>query len=239
MAESLRLYKAKNRGQTKTPWLASWHSFNFNDFYDKGLNGFGALLVLNDDTIMPGKGFGMHGHSNMEIITIVLDGSLMHKDSMGHSETIERNEVQVMSAGTGIMHSESNNSDKTLNLLQIWIVPDKDNIAPRYAQEKLDMKSLNNKFQKIVEGKRHDEKHERLYINQDASLSLGIFDKGEKISHDIGDKHGMYVFVIKGKIYVNDNLLEEKDALGIYGIKHFFIICKEPSKILLIEVPMK
>lgn len=204
---------------------------------------FGALRVLNDDIIQGGTGFGKHPHNNMEIITIPLSGSLMHKDNMG-DEWIELKpgEVQVMSAGSGLMHAEKNGSSTDfLNLFQIWIFPDKENVAPGYGQKFFDPNQRNNKLQWLVDAKsRENEQKNLLYIHQNARISRIDLDMGNEFSYEtLSENHGVYVMLIDGSIEIEGNKLSRRDALGIVDTKDFKIRSIENSEILLIEVPME
>lgn len=232
------LFPNSTRGQANYGWLQARYSFSFANFFDPNRIQFGALRVLNDDIIAPGMGFGTHPHDNMEIITIPLEGDLAHKDSMGHSEIIRQGDVQVMSAGTGVQHSEFNpNRDKQTKLLQIWVFPKTQNVAPRYQQITLPTEEMNNQFLPIVtpfpEGK-------ATWIHQDAWFNMGIFDAGKTTRYDVNLKgNGVYAFVLHGKAEINGNVLAQRDALGLWDGDGFDIHFEEDTKILLIEVPMK
>jgi redox-sensitive bicupin YhaK (pirin superfamily) len=233
-------HKAESRGFANHGWLQANHSFSFADFYNPERIQFGALRVLNDDIIAPKMGFGTHPHDNMEIITIPLSGSLKHRDSM-HNEwqTIEAGEVQVMSAGTGIQHSEINgNTDKHLSLFQIWIIPNKQNVVPRYDQKAFNENERKNKLQTLVTS--IDENHEgSLKIHQDAILSRISLDKGNTFTYNVERKnHGVYVMTIHGNITIEGNELETRDALGVSETDSFTVISNEESEMLFIEVPM-
>jgi redox-sensitive bicupin YhaK (pirin superfamily) len=195
--------------------------------------GFGALRVLNDDVIEGGKGFGSHPHENMEIITIPLEGALAHKDDIGGEGVIKPGEVQVMSAGTGIVHSEYNHSKSQKGkFLQIWIDTKEQDIEPRYDQKKFTYK--NNKFTQVAGGEKNSTS---LYIHQDASISLGEFDKG-KTSYSLKEGDGAYIFLISGKIEIENTILDERDAIGIWNSKKIEIKIIDNSRLLIIEVPM-
>lgn len=232
------LHKANDRGHANHGWLDSHHSFSFAHFYDPDKIHFGALRVLNDDIVQGGMGFGTHPHDNMEIISIPLSGDLEHKDSMGNTGVIRQNDVQIMSAGTGIQHSEYNkNKDKLVNFLQIWVFPKKRNIKPRYDQKSLKAEDRLNKLQVIVspEGTTEDS----VKINQDAWFNLGTLNKGTSVNYPVRDKsHGVYVFVIDGDVTVNGNTLNKKDALGIWETENVDIKADNNSEVLLMEVPM-
>jgi len=231
-------HEAGKRGHAKHGWLDAHHSFSFANWYDPTKVHFGMLRVLNDDVIDGGQGFGRHPHDNMEIITTVLDGALEHKDSMGHTEAIMPNEVQVMSAGTGVTHSEYNhNKDKKVNLLQIWIFPNKQNVTPRYEQKLFAPEDRLNKLQTIVSP--IDNNDEGLKIHQDAWIYRTTLEEGKSITHELHSRgHGAYIFVIDGKINVDGQVLNKKDALGISDTDSFTMLAGSKSEVIILEVPM-
>jgi redox-sensitive bicupin YhaK (pirin superfamily) len=235
--EKTILHKANTRGHANHGWLNAHHSFSFANYYDPTRIHFGALRVLNDDTIAPGMGFGRHPHDNMEIITIPLEGAIEHQDSMGHREVIQSGDIQVMSAGTGIAHSEYNaNKDKFLKLLQIWVIPREDNVTPRYGQATLSREDRINKLQQIVSP---GPAAEGIWINQDAWFHLGSLAKGFQTDHQFkkeGD--GVYAFVIDGNVTINGVSLNKRDALGISDTDKLSITADSDAELLLIEVPM-
>lgn len=231
------LHKSDSRGHANHGWLNAYHSFSFANYYDPEKIHFGALRVLNDDTIAAGEGFGTHPHDNMEIITIPLSGDLEHKDSMGNSGIIRKGEIQVMSAGSGIQHSEFNaNADKKLKLLQIWVFPNKKNVEPRYEQISLkDLEKENELFQ-ILSPNKEDQ---GVWIHQDAWFHMGNLKSGWKGNYTLkGNNHGVYIFLIDGNIDVENNELTKRDAIGIIETKDISIHVKEDSQILLIEIPL-
>ena len=232
------LHKAADRGHANHGWLDSHHSFSFAHFYDPEKIHFGALRVLNDDIVTGGMGFGMHPHDNMEIISIPLSGDLEHKDSMGNTGEIRQNDVQIMSAGTGIQHSEYNkNKDKLVNFLQIWVFPKKKNIKPRYDQKTLKSEDRANKLQVIVSPDGTSD--EAVKINQDAWFNLGTLSKGTDVKYRLHDKtHGVYVFVIEGDVTVNGQKLNKRDGLGISETEGLSIEADSNAEVLLMEVPM-
>ena len=232
------IHKANTRGFADHGWLKTYHTFSFANYYDPQRTHFGLLRVLNDDTVGPGMGFGTHPHDNMEIITIPLSGSLEHKDSMGTGSVIKPNEVQIMSAGTGITHSEFNHSSSELvKLLQIWVFPKQKNIKPRYDQQIFLPSNGLNKFQLIVSPDKSDNS---MLINQDAWFSLGHFDKDQKLEYAMNKKeHGAYIFVIEGKAEIAGEHLEKRDGIGIYDTDSFFINVNDTAYILIMEVPMR
>ncbi len=230
-------HKADSRGYAKHGWLTTHHSFSFASYYNPTRMGFGALRVINDDTIAPGTGFGKHSHDNMEIITIPLSGALTHEDSMGNKETIATGEIQVMSAGTGVAHAEFNASvTEPVTLLQIWIIPKRRNVEPRYEQKKFNFSDQQNIFTEAV-GKYGES---NLGIYQDAHLSLGRFDAGKKISYEMKTSgNGAYFFVIDGEITLADTFLGRRDALGVWETGTVIGEIKQDALLLIIEVPLE
>jgi redox-sensitive bicupin YhaK (pirin superfamily) len=228
-------HSANSRGLANHGWLISRHTFSFASYYNPDRVNFGALRVLNDDIVKPGMGFGKHPHDNMEIISIPLSGSLAHKDSTGNEKEIKTGEVQIMSAGSGIEHSEYNYSKtEEVNFLQIWILPKEKNIAPRYEQKDFSEALKTNQMVTIVS----PEKEGALWINQNSELSLGQFKKGASITHKLNyTVNGIYAFLINGKMKVNDAVLNKRDAVGFFDLKEINIESIEDSKILLIEIP--
>ncbi len=234
-------HEADSRGAANHGWLEAKYSFSFANYYNPQRMNFGVLRVLNDDKVAGGNGFGTHPHDNMEIITIPLEGALAHKDDMGNGTTIQSGDVQVMSAGTGILHSEFNaNENNPCKLLQIWVFPDKKNVEPRYQQITLEKEKMKNNFLQILSPKKEDE---GVWIHQNAWFHLGEFDENLEFSYKIKDpKNGLYVFLISGKIAANNQELEQKDAFGVWNTDKSSDIINfkthEFSKILLLEVPM-
>lgn len=231
-------HPANSRGTANHGWLNANFSFSFADYFDPNKLQFGLLRVLNDDYVQPGTGFGTHPHENMEIISIPLKGEIRHQDSMGHTKVVMSGEVQVMSAGTGVEHSEFNSSAEELNLLQIWIFPDKKGLEPRYEQK--DFRSLmkTNELINVVSPK-SDQSENSIYINQNTYLHLGDFQDGREIEYTLKNKaHGVYIFLINGEAEIADAVLNKRDAMGIWNTSGFSINFKQPSKVLLIEVPM-
>lgn len=234
------IHKADSRGFANHGWLQANHSFSFANFYNPEKVHFGALRVLNDDIVAPKMGFGTHPHNNMEIITIPLKGILKHKDNMGDEWIpVKPGEVQIMSAGTGVQHSEINGSvDEHLGLFQIWIMPNKQNVKPRYDQKAFDVNERKNKLQILVTS--IDENHEgSLKIHQDAIISRIDLDKGKVFGYSLKSKnHGVYVMNVHGKIMINNTTLENRDAIGVSDTDSFEINVEEDSGLLFIEVPM-
>ena len=236
MANSV-LHKADTRGNANHGWLNSYHTFSFANYYNPERMHFGVLRVLNDDTVSAGKGFGTHPHDNMEIISIPLEGDLEHKDSMGNVAVIRNGDVQVMSAGTGIYHSEFNkNSDKTVKFLQIWVFPNKRNVEPRYDQITLNLADRHNKLQQILSPNPGDA---GVWIHQNAWFHLGAFDKGFKTNYRIkGQGNGVYVFVLSGQLRIGDQVLDARDGYGIWNTEAFELQADSKAEVLLMEVPM-
>ena len=230
-------HPASSRGAADHGWLKAKHSFSFANYYDSERVQFGALRVLNDDIIAPGMGFGTHPHDNMEIITIPLEGALEHKDSMDNIGVIETDEIQVMSAGSGVYHSEYNkNKNQSVSLLQIWVFPNKKNVTPRYDQKNIkDLKKVNS-FYPIVTPNRNGP---GMWIHQDAWFHLGEFDKETRIDYNIKKKgNGVYAFLIEGSVQIDGESLEKRDALGIWDTEKFELLANQYSRVLLIEVPL-
>ena len=232
------LHKANTRGHADHGWLNAYHSFSFASWYNPDRVQFGMLRVLNDDTVAAGMGFGTHPHDNMEIITIPLEGDLAHKDSMGNTEVIKTGDVQVMSAGTGIQHSEFNpNADQHTKLFQIWVFPKYRNVTPRYQQITLDITEQKNNFAQILSPKADDG---GVWIYQDAWFYLADFDKGFSKTYSINKAgNGMYVFVISGTITVDGQELETRDGLGIWEFNELEFVATSDAKFLLMEIPME
>ena len=234
------IHKAVDRGEADHGWLKAKFSFSFAQYYNPEKVSFGALRVLNDDIIQGGMGFGIHPHDNMEIITIPLEGSLKHKDSMSNKWIpIQTGEVQVMSAGTGIQHSEMNNlPSEPINLFQIWILPNKQDVTPRYDQKKFNSLERKNKLQILVSS--IDEENEgTLKIHQDAQISRIDLDGDSNFSYTLkSENHGVYIMVIEGEITIENETLTKRDALGVLQTDTIEIISKENTQLLFIEVPM-
>ncbi|MEN8858318.1 MAG: pirin family protein [Flavobacteriaceae bacterium] len=229
---------ANTRGAANHGWLKSHHSFSFANYYNPERMSFGVLRVLNDDIVQPKMGFGTHPHQNMEIISIPLRGALSHKDNMNNKRSIEVGEVQVMSAGTGLTHSEFNDSKtEEVNFLQLWIVPEEQNVTPNYEQKLFDVQGRVNKFQTLV-SPQDNLVEGSLGIHQQASILTGSFDKGKESSYTINKGKGVYVFLLEGEIEVSGETLYKRDALGVWDTDSIIIKSQENSEILLIDVPM-
>ncbi len=230
-------HAASSRGHADHGWLNAHHSFSFANWYEPSRVHFGLLRVLNDDIVAGGQGFGTHPHNDMEIITIILDGALEHKDSMGNGSVIKPGDVQVMSAGTGVMHSEFNPlKDKATNLFQLWIFPKENGIKPSYDQRTFDATDRKNKIQTVVSGfKTGDE----LYIHQNAAISLGNLDNNTSVDYAFkGKDNGAYIMVINGSVEVEGTKLQQRDAIGVWEAGNISIKATENAEIIIIEVPM-
>jgi redox-sensitive bicupin YhaK (pirin superfamily) len=235
-----KLFKAEDRGHANYDWLQANYSFSFANYHNPANQNFGALRVLNDDIIKGGTGFGEHPHENMEIISIPLKGSLKHKDSMSNTWIpLETDEVQVMTAGTGIMHSEKNNSVKeSVNLFQIWIIPDQMGVKPSYDQMKFDPSERKNQLQTLVTSYKDKTSHQ-LKVHQDALISRLDLGRGKTFDYKLKSKnHGVYIMLISGELVIDDLELKNRDALGIWQTELFAINAAEDTQILFIEVPM-
>ena len=233
-------YTAATRGKLDYGWLKANYSFSFSSYFDPERINFGALRVLNDDVIAPSMGFNTHPHKNMEIITVPLQGELKHKDSMSNEWLyVKPNEVQVMSAGTGIHHSEMNaSSQESLSLFQIWIIPQEDEVTPRYYQASFDPKQRKNKLQVLVSSI-DDESLEGLKIHQDAQISRIDLSKNSEFTYQLKSKnHGVYVMNISGEVIIENEKLSQRDALGISDTTVFSMEAKNNSELLFIEVPI-
>ncbi len=236
--DNIIIHKANSRGGADHGWLKAKHSFSFANYYDPERIHFGVLRVLNDDYVEGGMGFPTHPHDNMEIITIPLEGALEHKDSMGNKEVVKAGEIQVMSAGTGIYHSEYNHyKDKALKLFQIWLIPNKRNVTPRYDQMVLDINQRRNKLQQILSPSAEDE---GVWIHQDAWFFLGSFDKDFTITHTIKKPgNGVYIMVVNGKVEINGIQLEDRDAIGIKDTNEISIkAITQDAEVLVMDIPM-
>lgn len=231
------LHRAETRGGADHGWLKAKHTFSFANYYNPERMHFGVLRVLNDDIIAGGMGFGTHPHDNMEIITIPLSGDLAHKDSMGNAETIKEGEIQVMSAGTGITHSEFNpNQDQQAQTLQIWLFPNQQKVKPRYDQISLQSLEKPNTFYQILSPNPEDQ---GVWIHQDAWFHLGQLDKDITTNYTIKKEgNGAYFFIIEGEVEINGHQLFKRDGFGIWDFEHVQVKSHTRSKVLVIDVPM-
>ncbi len=232
------LHKAETRGHANHGWLNSHHTFSFANYYNPERMHFGVLRVLNDDIVRGGNGFGRHPHDNMEIISIPLEGDLEHQDSMGNIAVIKNGDIQVMSAGTGITHSEKNKSlSNEVKFLQIWVFPNKKNVEPRYDQLTLNAEDRKNKLQQILSPSQDDD---GVWIHQDAWFHLGSLDEGNTQSYQLKKEgNGVYIFVINGEITVGDQKLNNRDGFGIWDVSEINILADTNAEVLVMEVPMK
>lgn len=233
------IHKSDTRGYADHGWLRSHHSFSFGSYQNPERMNFGMLRVLNDDVVQPKMGFGTHPHQNMEIISIPLKGALSHKDSMGNKRAIEVGEVQVMSAGTGLTHSEFNDSKTDeVNFLQLWIIPEETSVKPNYEQRQFPEEGRKNQLQTVVAPKDKVENN-ALPISQQAYIYRTNLDSDKSIGIDLKSEiNGLYVFVVDGQIDINDNSLGKRDAIGVYDAKQVSITSRMNSELIIVEVPM-
>ncbi|MFM2145887.1 MAG: hypothetical protein RL732_723 [Bacteroidota bacterium] len=231
------LHPADTRGSADHGWLKSHHTFSFAGYYDPERIHFGALRVLNDDTVAPGRGFGTHAHDNMEIISIPLEGDLEHRDSMGNTTVIHNGDIQVMSAGTGITHSEYNkNPDRPVKFLQIWIIPDKRQVAPRYGQLTLDPRDRINTFQQVLSP---NPDGPGLWIHQRAWFHITSLEAGRSLPYSIQEPgNGVYAFVLEGSVQIDGHRLERRDGLAIQNATTLDCQALTKTELLVMEVPM-
>ncbi len=232
------LHKAASRGSANHGWLQSKHTFSFANYYNPERMNFGVLRVLNDDTVSEAQGFGTHPHRDMEIISIPLEGDLEHKDSMGTAAVIKQGDIQVMSAGTGIMHSEYNaNKDKPVKFLQIWVFPNKKGVIPRYDQITLNLEDRKNQLQQVLSPNPDDA---GVWIHQNAWFHMTSLEKGKSLQYQLNDpeNNGVYAFVIEGNATINGQALEKRDGFGIWDVTSLEITANGNAEILLMEVPM-
>ena len=230
------IHRANSRNSADFGWLKVNHSFSFANWYDPNKINFGALRVLNDDTIQGQKGFDPHPHDNMEIITIPLSGSLAHKDSMGNSSTIQAGEIQVMSAGSGVRHSEYNPSNDFTNLFQIWIFPNQRNVEPRYDQIAIETAKMKNNFLQLISPFPEDEGS---WIHQNAWIHMAEIEAQKEINYTMhSNENGIYAMVVEGEVHIQNELFQKRDAVGIWEETEINFLAKMNSKVLVIEVPM-
>ncbi|MCB0481452.1 MAG: pirin family protein [Flavobacteriales bacterium] len=231
------IHRAETRGNANHGWLNSQHTFSFANYYNPERMNFGVLRVLNDDKVQAGMGFGTHPHDNMEIISIPLEGDLEHKDSMGNVAVIKEGDVQVMSAGTGITHSEYNkNKDKEVKFLQIWVFPKEKNVTPRYDQISIRDIERENKFYQVLSPNKNDQ---GVWIHQDAWFNLGKFTKGSTDQYKIQKEgNGVYAFILDGETEINGEKLSKRDGMGIWNTDAIKVVATENARVLLMEVPM-
>lgn len=230
------IHRAADRGIKDIGWLKSQFSFSFSNYYHPGKQGFGLLKVFNDDVVQAGGGFGLHPHMNMEIISVMLQGKMNHKDTMGYSEEVTEDWVQIMSAGTGLRHEEHNIGEDEVKFLQIWIEPKLQNIQPRYQRRYFPKAKRGNQLVTIVS---NEEGQAHCWINQNAKLSLGLFDKGQQLSYAFTPLNKcVYLFVISGVVSIAGEALQEKDAIGIWDTGSFNDHVEQDASFIVIEVPV-
>lgn len=233
------LHKADTRGDANHGWLQSKHSFSFANYHNPERMHFGVLRVLNDDKVSPGMGFGTHGHQNMEIISIPLEGDLEHKDSMDNTTVIKSGDIQILSAGTGITHSEYNkNKDKEVKFLQIWVLPKEKNVTPRYDQITLDVEDRVNQFQQVLSPNSEDS---GVWVHQNAWFNMTNLDKGKTLTYKLNnpEQNGVYAFILNGDATINNQSLNKRDGFGLWDISTLDIKADTDAEILLMEIPMQ
>ncbi|TFH25588.1 MAG: pirin family protein [Bacteroidia bacterium] len=230
-------HKAETRGHANHGWLDSYHTFSFANYHHPERMHFGVLRVLNDDTVSPGQGFGTHPHDNMEIISIPLEGDLEHKDSMGNIALIKKGDVQVMSAGTGITHSEYNkNKDQEVKFLQIWVFPNKKGVEPRYDQISLNEIKKENEFYQVLSPHEEDQ---GVWIHQQAWFHIGDFTRNVSTKYQIKkESNGIYAFVLQGEVEIEGQKLESRDGFGVWDTREIQVKAHSESRVLLMDVPM-
>ncbi|SEW54242.1 hypothetical protein SAMN04488122_5971 [Chitinophaga arvensicola] len=229
-------FPASNRGIKDIGWLKSNFFFSFSDFYQPMRSAFGTLVAFNDDFVEPGKGFGIHPHVNMEIISILLKGKMNHKDTMGYVTEIEAPAVQIMSAGSGLRHEEYNIGDEEVNFLQIWIQPKQQNIAPRYQQRSFPLTARKNKLVTVVSG---EEGLQHCWINQNAKISWGYYEHPASVAYTFNPVNKcLFIFSVAGGLRVQDQVLQPRDAIGIWETNEVMLQCAEKTEFLIIETPV-
>lgn len=230
------IHRAAGRGIKDIGWLLSKFSFSFSGYQNPVMKGFGTLKVLNDDTVQKGGGFGIHAHVNMEIISVMLQGKMNHKDTLGYTEVVEKDWVQIMSAGSGLRHEEYNIGDEEVKFLQIWIEPKLQNITPRYQKRYIRQENRKNKLQVIVSS---EEGAEHCWINQNAKLSLGWFDRGQTIAYSFNATNKCaYLFVLEGSVSVDNENVDKRDGIGVWGTGSFEIKAEQETEFIIIETPI-
>lgn len=231
-----KLFPAAERGRKDIGWLQSNFFFSFSDFYDPTRSAFGTLLAFNDDFVAAGNGFGIHPHMNMEIISVMLKGSMNHKDTLGYSNVVHEDWVQIMSAGSGLRHEEYNVGEGDVNFLQIWIQPKQQNIIPRYQWRQFPKEKRKNQLKTIVSG---EEGSEHCWINQNTKLSLGLYDAGQIVNYALNPVNKcLFIFTIKGSITIGNNKIIERDAIGLWDTNRITIQCDTDTEFLVIETPI-
>jgi redox-sensitive bicupin YhaK (pirin superfamily) len=231
----IQVRKSEERGHAKHGWLDSYHTFSFADYYDPKFTGYRDLLVINEDRIQPGQGFGKHPHENMEIVTYVLEGELAHKDSMGTGSVIRPGDVQRMTAGTGVRHSEFNNSnEKPVHLLQIWITPQKDGLKPSYEERKFPTEEKKNRLRLVVSPSGEDGS---VKIHQDAKLFSTLLEEGKEVSYPLGSDRYGWVQVARGSVELNGKCLREGDGASISNETNLKLVATTPAEVLVFDLP--
>ena len=231
-----QVFRKEERGLKNIGWLRSNFYFSFSDYYNPVKSAFGTLITFNDDYLEVGKGFGIHPHVNMEIISVLLAGKMNHIDSMGYKTIIEEGGVQIMSAGSGLRHEEYNIGDEEVNFLQIWILPKVQNITPRYQQRSFPQATRKNQLKTIVSS---EEGLEHCWINQNAKLSLGYFESAQEIKYNFNSTNKcVYIFCIEGKLNVDGTDINKRDAIGVWETDAFPIHCEAGAHFLIIETPV-
>lgn len=230
------IFKANERGIKDIGWLKSNFTFSFSSYANPLRNGFGLLKVFNDDFVEQGKGFGLHAHQNMEIISVLLNGKMNHKDSMGYSDVVEKDWVQIMSAGSGLRHEEYNVGDDEVNFLQIWVEPKLQNINPRYQRRSFSKQNRINKLQTIVS---NEEGLEHCWINQNAKLSLGYFTQKTALTYSLNPTNKcVFVFIIDGKANICGQNINKRDAIGVWETETIQLDIEQDTEFIVIEVPI-
>ena len=231
-----QVYRKNERGIKDIGWLRSHFYFSFSDYYNPARTAFGSLEVFNDDFVVPGKGFGIHPHSNMEIISVLLQGKMNHIDTLGYKTTIEEGGVQIMSAGSGLRHEEYNIGEEEVNFLQVWIKPKLQNIMPRYQQRSFPKAARVNQLKTIVS---NEEGQAHCWINQNARLSLGYYEQPQEIAYSLNPLNKcLFLFVIEGTVRIEANELQARDAIGLWETEKVVIHCEAGTHFLLIETPI-
>lgn len=232
------IHKSEDRGYANHGWLDTHHTFSFAGWYNPDQMHFGALRVLNDDIVAPEKGFGQHPHNDMEIVSIPLRGALTHRDTMGHAQAIKTGDVQVMSAGTGLQHSEYNeSSDEEVNFLQLWIFPERRGVEPRYDQKTFDASNRENTWQQLV--RPHDSEGDGLWVHQNAYMHRTDLTEGTKLSYSVNSEgNGVYFFILEGDVEIAGQPLNKRDGMGVWDVDSVELVASSNAEVLAVEVPM-
>jgi redox-sensitive bicupin YhaK (pirin superfamily) len=231
-----KIIRANERGQKDIGWLQSNFLFSFSSYYNPQHSGFGLLKTFNDDYVSAGNGFGLHAHMNMEIISVMLAGKMNHKDTLGYSEVVEKDWVQIMSAGSGLRHEEYNIGKEQVNFLQIWIEPKLQNIVPRYQRRYFPEENRKNQLITIVS---NEEGQAHCWINQNAKLSLGYFDAGQTVDYSFKELNkSLFIYNIEGRLLVEGNQINSRDAIGFWNTSQVKVQCETESRFLIIEAPV-